>query len=658
MAAGAVFASSTSSSPASERVETFAKLLRAEDTRTFHRDLLSGAAASPDPWLRKKAALTAGRIRDPGVAELIAPLLRDPEASVRRAAAFAAGMTEDRRLVSPLVRTLADPDPSVAVAAALALGKIGGPDATAALLSLLDSDSPVRAAAAMALVRSEEPRVREKLASLATDPAVPADVRRGAVYSLSRRPTKEGEAALRAVLRRKESEEERDAIAWAARGSGILKDPEAIGDLVRLASSAEIPVAVPSLLALEKIVAASTDPRVGEKVREVALVRANDPLPGIAVSALRLLGRVPGDVEARKALEKIFLRKGWRGETALVSLARVDAAEARRLLQIAVRGDSLELKLGASEALEFVSEEDAASVGPALLSDRSARVRTSAVSFLSKRKTPIPDARLLAALNDPSPSVRAAALEAAAPRLEAVPALVPAWEKAFGRSFGTAEPDDVVTALEAAAARGAAGRTLVAARVDDPDSVVREKARRLMVEKFGVAPGGFRKIPVDSGRTMAGYRELARMALTFEAEVEIRTVRGEFRIALDFEEAPATSFSFYTLARHGFFNGLLIHRVVPDFVIQTGDPRGDGSGGPGYVLRDELNMRTYERGTVGMALSGPDTGGSQWFVALSPQPHLDVGYTVFGRVASGLGILDRIEQDDRLLSVTVREKKR
>lgn len=658
----AAFAAATAPANPPDRARTFAKLLRAEETRTFDPDLFGAAAASPDPWLRKKAALAAGRLRDPGATETITRLLRDPDAGVRRAAAFAAGLADDRRLVLPLVRALGDPDMGVSVSSAFALGKLGGPEATGALLVVLDSASPARAAAAMALFRSDEQRVRERLASLAVDPAVPGDVRRGAVYSLARRPVKENAAALRAVLRGKESAEQTDAIAWAARGIGLLKDTDSVPDLVRHASSANISVAVQSLLALEKIVAESKSPGIGEDARAVALARARDTFPGIAVSSMRLLGRVPGDAGARKVLEEILLRKGWRGETALVSLTRLDMAgaparAAKRLSRASV-SDSLEWKLGACEALEFVADAVADAVGARLLADRSPRVRAAAVSFLSKRKAPMPDARLLAALNDPSPSVRAAALEAAALHLESVPALVPAWERAFARSFGEAEPDDIVTALEAAAARGPAGRALVAAKVDDPDAVVREKARRLMAEKFGAAPESFRKIPVESKRTMAGYLELARLAGGFTADVEIGTVRGVFRIALDFEEAPATSLSFYTLAKRGFFNRLFIHRVVPDFVVQTGDPRGDGSGGPGYVLRDELNALTYERGTVGMALSGPDTGGSQWFVTLAPQPHLDGGYTAFGRVVSGMEVLDRIEQDDRLLDVKVRGKKR
>jgi cyclophilin family peptidyl-prolyl cis-trans isomerase len=91
---------------------------------------------------------------------------------------------------------------------------------------------------------------------------------------------------------------------------------------------------------------------------------------------------------------------------------------------------------------------------------------------------------------------------------------------------------------------------------------------------------------------------------------------------------------------------MAIHRVVPNFVVQAGDERGDGEGGPGYTLRDEINMLPYVRGTVGMALDGADTGGSQFFITHSPQPHLDGKYTVFGRVVAGMDIVDRLQQWD------------
>ena len=111
--------------------------------------------------------------------------------------------------------------------------------------------------------------------------------------------------------------------------------------------------------------------------------------------------------------------------------------------------------------------------------------------------------------------------------------------------------------------------------------------------------------------------------------------------------------NFARLADDGFFDGIRFHRVVPDFVVQGGDPRGDGLGGPGWCIPDEINPLHYGEGAVGMALSEPDTGGSQWFVTLSPQPHLDGGYTIFGQVTRGMHVFHRLLPGDRIERVII-----
>ena len=140
------------------------------------------------------------------------------------------------------------------------------------------------------------------------------------------------------------------------------------------------------------------------------------------------------------------------------------------------------------------------------------------------------------------------------------------------------------------------------------------------------------------------------------AKAIITTVKGAFTIEFFPEAAPLTVDNFIKLARAGYYNNLSIHRVVPNFVMQDGDPRGDGNGGPGWSIRCEINQIQYERGMVGMALSGKDTGGSQWFVTHSPQPHLDGGYTVFGKVnEADMKIVDNLVRGDKILSVKIVE---
>ena len=130
---------------------------------------------------------------------------------------------------------------------------------------------------------------------------------------------------------------------------------------------------------------------------------------------------------------------------------------------------------------------------------------------------------------------------------------------------------------------------------------------------------------------------------------------GPVKIKLRSDLAPGHVERVKTLAGEGFYDGVVFHRVIPGFMAQSGDPTGTGNGGPGYEIRDELSALPYERGTVGMALSGPDTGGSQWFVTQSPQPHLNALYTVFGQIVAGQQVVDRIEQGDRIVRVTITE---
>ena len=129
------------------------------------------------------------------------------------------------------------------------------------------------------------------------------------------------------------------------------------------------------------------------------------------------------------------------------------------------------------------------------------------------------------------------------------------------------------------------------------------------------------------------------------------TTKGRIDLTLRPDEAPHTVANFARLARRGFYNGQLFHRVVPDFVAQGGDPRGDGWGGPGYTIRCEIGPLPYTRGAVGMALSGKDTGGSQFFITHTAHPHLDGGYTVFGALRAGGDVLDALTVGDRIVRV-------
>lgn len=136
----------------------------------------------------------------------------------------------------------------------------------------------------------------------------------------------------------------------------------------------------------------------------------------------------------------------------------------------------------------------------------------------------------------------------------------------------------------------------------------------------------------------------------------IETDKGDIVLELFENDAPRTVANFEKLIKQGFYNGLDFHRVIPDFVIQGGCPKGDGTGGPGYTIKCEINPRKHTKGALSMAHAGKDTGGSQFFITHSPQSHLDGMHTVFGKVIEGMDVVYKIKPGDIMNRLRVVEE--
>jgi cyclophilin family peptidyl-prolyl cis-trans isomerase len=225
---------------------------------------------------------------------------------------------------------------------------------------------------------------------------------------------------------------------------------------------------------------------------------------------------------------------------------------------------------------------------------------------------------------------------------------------AFARTAKDPLNDAALSILDALGKqKSATANDAIKTALDSRDYLVRRRAAAILKTN---GAGDFSSLigTVQTGNTVADYRRaLARAGKKVHAVVT--TTKGSFTMELLPEAAPLTVDNFVQLAQRSFFNGITIHRVVPNFVIQDGDPRGDGTGGPpNHQIRCEINEVPYDRAAVGMALSGKDTGGSQWFVTHSPQPHLDGGYTVFGRVVAGMDVVDNIIRGDLIRSIVIK----
>ncbi|MCZ7651461.1 MAG: peptidylprolyl isomerase [Thermoanaerobaculia bacterium] len=623
---------------------TRATLLMLADRREFQRLPLE-AAIGGGPALREELATTLGWIGDPRGRELLAGLLRDPAPPVRRAAAFALGLLGRSEAVPDLLVAVTDPDAETGMLAVEALGKLGTPlaELQPRLAALGEPERSRRLLPALFRFR-EADAIAEARLGLARPGA---ELRWAAAYALARFPRPEAAPDLRRLL----ADPDPALRALAARGLGEVGSREDLASLLPLADEAAAGVAIPALRAAARLRAAGSGEAAGWAERLAA--RAADGHPGVRLAALEAAGAFLPD----PGLERLLAARAGEASTrrerevALVALAGAASAEALAAATGAAGAEEPALRAAAAAALGRLGALGPPAALDALARDREPKVRVAALearlAAAGAETEPLPAAA--AALSDPDPAVRATALDWLVEHPEAE---LEALEAALGRSAGDEIEDAARSAVRALAARGRSeprergGAILALERAAaDPRHLVRREAAAGLVALGAEAPA---PRPVATGRSPAVYRQIL-VQTRAPRRVALEIGQGRLELELDCPRAPLTCLSFLQLANAGFFDGLTLHRVVPDFVVQGGDPRGDGWGGPGYTLRDEINRLRYGRGTVGMALAGADTGGSQFFVTLSPQPHLDGGYTAFGRVVEGDEILDRIVQGERIL---------
>jgi cyclophilin family peptidyl-prolyl cis-trans isomerase len=280
-----------------------------------------------------------------------------------------------------------------------------------------------------------------------------------------------------------------------------------------------------------------------------------------------------------------------------------------------------------------------------MLEDEDQRVIPAVLAAFTSLRAPDGPEILLERLKADDPGVRAAA---AAGLAELRP---PGGEELLVEAYRFAQRDlSHVARIATLKALGEYGSGEVTALLHealaDPDWAVRVQAAASLdaIDPASNASSAIR--PAPTRFAVSDYEAETVVNPQVSTQVYLETDRGIIQIELAMLDAPLTVETFTALARQGFYDGISVHRVVPDFVVQSGDPRGDGEGGPGFTIRDEINQRPFLRGAVGMALDGADTGGSQFFITHSPQPHLDGRYAVFGRVVSGMEIVDQLEQWD------------
>ena len=694
-----------------------ARILQLEDERNLNGDELTKLLKHALPKVRERAALAIGRIGDKrGTAALIELLQTEKDERVRAMAAFALGEMEDAAAVSALLEFLTPGKYPIFVRArpVEALGKIASIPANIESLgkatieqinarlieqlpnpefTLTADKKPSASLTITALMRVRPALAIEPLTRQlkSTD----ADLRAQAANALSRirQPIASAVPTLLEAL----NDSDYNVRANAARALGVSKDAKAVEPLIKLLGDKNEQVQVSAIRAL----AAIGDKRAVAPLTELlqpniekANSRRNQRGQSLSLEIATALGTL-GDKKALLTLRT--LRQSHLPNLSAeieISIAKLEekrvAQLGSRLIEVAKKRcqdwketlviaqtinallplkdfndwkaatDGLALVLaacgqhGLPEVMRTVGRlafhpahssffklNSNSGVSDSLSRDREAEDRNFFLLLFQKKLES----------NDEIVRATAATILGEQANEESLAPLIAALKRSEND-----KSNDAKSALLKALSKYTSEKATEAIKtaLNDSDHLVRRQAVDLL-KQMGAGDFSDRIGIVKTGHDKLFYQRVAAR-MNKKVTATLHTDKGIITMEFFPADAPITVDSFVTLARKGYFNNLTFHRVVPNFVVQGGDPRGDGEGGPGYQIRCEVNTRPYGRGAVGMALSGKDTGGSQFFITHSPQPHLDGGYTVFGQVTQGMEVVDRIARGDAIKRIVIVER--
>jgi cyclophilin family peptidyl-prolyl cis-trans isomerase/HEAT repeat protein len=662
-----------------QEVNLYARLLAMTDTRQLDTALIGRALSSNWRPLRAAATLAIGQVgaeKGIGGAARLRALLKDPDPAVAGNAAYAIGLLRDTSSVNDLSGALSASH-EVAREAAWALGEIGAP-ARAAIITALKGEKdhvttiqlllaaaklrPVPVADIKPYLTARHPSVVWAAAYAIARTRAPAGVRDlielEASAALSARPQRPDRPAEMSAPYADSLSGNRRTRAEIARGlaksaAGDSLGAKAFAVLARLVADVDPHVRINAIRSLGTY---------GPVAKASLIYATHDYDPNVRIAAAQSFGTVLSSSNAAELTGLLAADTSFVYRSSLLASAVRAGLRPAELQQWAASPDWRFRAAVAAMAGDTLDRAFAMSRAAPLTRDPDARVREAAYDAIAPTASMVVDdtvhAILISGLRDPDFYVRAVVIGKLADRPSAadLSAVLASYSQAGRDSANDARLAAIqyVAALwkKDSTSLNATWLSHLAQTPVPADPLERAAGQTIPVwAKWGSVAAVARPLAWYEGVV----REIVMPAYVGKTvNATINTTRGPIRLELFGTDAPITVWNFLSLARSGYYRNTRFHRVVPNFVVQDGDPRDDGNGGPGYTIRDEMNRRRYERGAVGMALSGPDTGGSQYFITHSPQPHLDGHYTVFGRVVGGYDVLDKIVQGDLITRVDPR----
>ncbi len=629
------------------QTEKMAEIIHLEDQRLLSEQL-KRFLHEGNMEIRARAALAVGRIGGEGSGEPLFAMLSDSAIDVAVASAFALGLTGEKEFAARLVGIAFDLPSAVGAAAVEAAGRLADSDMVGVadeLVKYFSHPSPdVREAACIALYRAGAKAKRGDIVTF-MDNESDELARIAALYALARFGVSEAAQVYVEFL----ANSDPFVRSLAVRGLGAVQSDEAVHLLAISLNDADKGVVAQAVGELAKKDNQEARIHLARK-----LEREKDEK--LVVALLDGLRRQENERGVDAALAILQTEPpSYIVAAGVKYVASIKRDRAVSLIDSLVAEKDPYVMAACAEAFGLAEGKNVVPRLAVLFSDEDPMVRYHAFEALMQVDSGNVDFYLRKALVDPDFVLVVAALEEIAERK--LKQYLPVMNTMTTRG---AEVDAEVrrSLLEAAQAflsedrHDTTTQVILYAALLDPEYVVRRQAAAVFRDLLGED----RFAALQPPDTRISKRRIVQAIDRFQTnpQATIVTSKGEVDIVLYFDTAPLTVLNFIELARDGFYNGLTFHRVVPNFVVQGGDPRGDGWGGPPYYIRCEYSDEPYRRGTVGMATSGKDTGGSQFFITLSEQPHLEGRYTVIGQVTAGMDVVDRIVRGDTIENIEIR----
>ena len=662
------------------RVETDRAVLRAQDQRDASS--LQTFLQNEDAWLRARSAYAAGSVQDTTLIGSLISLLSDKSPLVRKAAAFALGQLN--YVVTPLQRSAVslkvvqvlktEKDSRVASALVEALGKVGDEGSLRSLVAFggVTKNNEIRAEISLSIGRFAYRNIKnEEGTRFAAEMlgALKEGDRWKAGYALMRigdmtflEPY--GDTVIKAVR-----DGDADTRMYGVTILGKIKTNKS-----GLAAVTESSVSDPDWRVRVNAIKALGQFEATPSSINLLVQLIDDPNEHLSLTALASLkGMQIPDADASGRIVIVLHRTindttghftGRQKGEAAATLAKLQPRDSYPFLQSAYSGELLSAE--AFVAALGLTEDDRAF--QQLLefskkgSPRVQRIALEAIENICNRQSATPEriraARnvFIGALQEGDMAVTATAASALGDSSLIDSSSVKPLSDALSR---LRSPNDVEPMVSIIQSLGSLKRMEA---VPVLETLLSDSDRTVSLE----VAAALQKITSRSyAESVTPHTRLGHSDYDWEtiewiakhAVVEVVTERGKFSFKMLPRVAPFTCLNFARLIRNGFYSGLTFHRVVPNFVVQGGDPRGDGWGGPGYAIRSEFGYERYDRGSVGVASSGKDTEGCQFFVTHSRQPHLDGRYTIFGKVISGMDIVDALQVGEKILEMKFVEGK-